>query len=128
SRTPLAHRKAEEEVRIAAALARLDVDWSAGERLPGARLVTTFTTDKPGNKVLAGEPLMVRGTVTNTGTAPAYQVHARARTDDWSFDGTELPFGRIDPGQSHTFTAFVNVPASAGSRVDRLDWDVSSAG
>jgi hypothetical protein len=128
SKALLVRRKTEEEMRIAAALARVGVDWSLGEPQPGARLVTTFTTDKPANKVLAGDSLTIRGTATNTGTAPAYQVHARARSDDWSFDGTELPFGRLDPGQSQTFTAYVDIPANAGSRVDRLDWDVTSVG
>jgi len=124
----LARRKTEEDLRIAAALARLGVDWSVGEPQAGARLVATFTTDKPGNRVLAGETLALRGTVNNAGTAPAYRVHARVRSDDWSFDETELPFGRIDPGQSHTFAALVSIPASASARLDRLDWDVTSAG
>src|SRR5262249_29720412 len=91
-------RKGEEEQRIVAALGKLNIDWTAAAaRAPGAHLVTTVTTDKQGNKVLAGDTIAITGTVTNTGSAPAYRVEAVAKNDDWSFEGTELVFGKIDP-------------------------------
>jgi carboxyl-terminal processing protease len=121
-------RKAEEEARIAGALARLHIDWSVGAKLAGARLTANITTDKPGNKVPAGETIAITGQVTNNGTAPAYQVHARARNDNWTFEGTELVFGRIDPGQSKTFTAYVKTPKDLETRVDELEWEFTEAG
>jgi carboxyl-terminal processing protease len=124
----LAHRKAEEEAKIAAALGKLGIDWSVGPAQPGAHLVAHITTDKPSNKVTAGEVIAIQGSVTNNGTAPAYQVHARGKNDDWTFEGVELVFGRVDPGQTRNFTAYVKVATDAETRVDQVEWDFTEAG
>ncbi len=127
TRAFLSRRKMEEEARIAAKLAKLGVDWTAGPKIPGARLVANITTDKAGNKVVAGDVIAIQGTVVNQGTQTAYQVHARARNDDWAFEGTELVFGRIDPGQSKSFTAFVKTGKDAETRIDQLEWEFTEA-
>ena len=118
----IARRKGEEEGRIASALSKLGVDWAAGKSA-GAHLQATVTTDKPGNKVKAGEIMAIVGTVTNTGSAPAYQVHARAKSDDWAFDGLELVYGKVDPGQHKSFTAWVKLPKDVDTRMDDITWE-----
>jgi carboxyl-terminal processing protease len=123
-------RKAEEEARVAAALGKLGIDWSQAQAQaqgkPGAKLTAVVTTDRPGNKVLAGDTIAITGSVTNSGAAPAYQVHGVAG-NDWAFEGTELVFGKIDPGQTRTFTAYVKVPKATDSRVDELSWSFLTA-
>src|SRR5262249_23887996 len=119
----LAQRKGAEEQKIAGALAKLNIDWSTGPRVTGARLVAHITTDKPQNKVTAGDAIAVTGTVTNSGTAPAYQVHARAKNDDWTFEGAELVFGKIDPGQTKPFTAYIKTAKDAETRIDQVEWE-----
>jgi carboxyl-terminal processing protease len=119
----LVARKAAEEQKIAGALAKLNIDWSTGPKGAGARLVAHVTTDKPQNKVTAGDVIAVTGTVTNSGTAAAYQVHARAKNDDWTFEGAELVFGKIDPGQTKPFTAYIKTAKDAETRIDQIDWD-----
>ncbi|HKA87543.1 MAG TPA: MXAN_5808 family serine peptidase [Haliangiales bacterium] len=118
----VARRKAEEEARIAGALGKLELDWTAGKP-GGAHLTAQVVTDRPGNKVKAGDVVGITGTVTNTGASPAYQVHARASSDDWVFDGTELVFGKIEPGAKKSFTMYVKVPKDANSRFDEVAWD-----
>jgi carboxyl-terminal processing protease len=122
AKTFVARRKAEEEAKIAGALAKLEVDWSAGKP-GGAHLSATFVTDKQGNKVKAGDVVGITGTVTNTGGAPAYQVHARAQSDDWVFDGRELVFGKIEPGAQKSFTVYVKLPQDANTRFDEIGWE-----
>ncbi|MBI4509314.1 MAG: PDZ domain-containing protein [Deltaproteobacteria bacterium] len=121
-------RRAEEEEKISAALAKLGIDWTVGPKTSGTKLVASFTTDRDGNKVLAGEAIAVTGVVTNHGTAPAYRVHGYMKSDDYSFEDTELVFGRIDPGASRSFTAYIKVPMSAATRVDEIDMVFSEAG
>jgi carboxyl-terminal processing protease len=130
----LARKNVEEEGKISAALARLGVDWStapagaAKVAVSGPRLVAHVTTDKAQNKVAAGDVIAITGQVTNSGSMPAYQVHARAKNDDWTFEGVELAFGKIDPGQTRSFTAYVKTPKDAETRTDQLDWDFTEAG
>ena len=116
----VAQRRATEEQRLEQALAKLKIDWSNHAVTAGARLSLAVTTDKA--SYAAGETIAITGTVTNTGTSPAVQVHAAARSSDWVFDGTELVFGKLEPGTSRTFTASVQCPADAASRIDSLAW------
>jgi carboxyl-terminal processing protease len=121
-------RKGEEEARISSALAKLGIDWTVGARAAGQpRLVAHIRSDKPENRVKAGEEIAITGQVTNSGTSPAYQVHARARNDDWSFEGAELVFGRVDPGQTKSFTVRLRVPQDAETRIDELQWEFTEA-
>jgi carboxyl-terminal processing protease len=121
-------RKTEEEAGIGAALAVLGIDWNTAASSAGAKLSAQITTDHAGNRVNAGDVLAITGTVTNTGTAPASRVHGFAKTDDYTFEYTELAFGRIDPGQTRTFTTYVRVPRDAEDRVDDIRWEFTEAG
>ncbi len=125
----VAAKRTEEEGRIAAALAKLGIDWSAGKNAGATKpkLVATFATDKPQNLVNAGQVVAITGTVTNSGDGTAYQVHASADSDDWSFEGTEMLFGKLAPGESRTFTQYVKVDKDAVSRVDTLEWKFTEA-
>jgi carboxyl-terminal processing protease len=124
----VAARRVEEEGRVAAALGKLGLDWSVGKPSTGApKLSVTFSTDKQNNAVNAGDVVAVTATVKNDGDAAAYQVHATAKTDDWGFDGTELVFGKVDPGQSRSWTTWVKVDKASVSRVDALNWEFAEA-
>ena len=123
----LAKRRVDEEQRIATALAKLGIDWSTGPRTPGAKLVAHVSTDKQGNRVTAGDVIAITGQVTNAGTAPAYQVHAVAKNDDWTFEGAELVFGKIDPGQTKTYTTYMKTLKESETRTDQLEWSFSEA-
>lgn len=108
-----------EETRLAAALGKLGIDWRAGPAKP-TQLVATFAVDKP--RIMAGDTFTITGTVRNTGTAPAFQVRARAKTDDEAFDGAELVFGKIEPGATRTATVQLQTVKSAAPRAHSIQW------
>jgi carboxyl-terminal processing protease len=120
-------RHQDEEGRIGGALSKLGVDWSTGPKMGVPKLAATFTTDQPDNKVKAGETIAITGTVRNEGTGPAYRVHAVMKTDDYAFDDTEFVFGKIEPGQSATFTTHVRVPVHAITRIDHIRFEFTEA-
>jgi carboxyl-terminal processing protease len=65
--------------------------------------------------------------VKNDGTAPAWRVHARIQADDYVFEDTELPFGKLGPGESKTFATKIKLPKDAVDRLDRLTLEVREA-
>jgi carboxyl-terminal processing protease len=124
----VAAKRVEEEGHIAAALGKVGVDWTVAKNAGASKpkLAATFTTDKP-TGVTAGDVVAITGTVTNSGDGTAYQVHAAADTDDWGFDGTELAFGKIAPGETRTAVAYVKVDKDAVARMDTLAWKFTEA-
>ncbi len=123
----LARRRAAEDKKLAAALAKLGVDWAApvaGE--PPARLAAAVSLD-PTGALSGGSLVTVTGKVTNTGAGPAYRVHLRAHADDRVFDDAELVFGKIAPGETRTFSTRVEVAKDSIARVDRITFDVAEA-
>ena len=120
--------RAEEEKKLIAALGTINVDWSgpvvadAGK----ANLEVALTTT-PSQHVKAGDIVDVTATVKNTGTAPAYRVLSRLQGDDPVFEDSELPIGKVGPGETKTFTAKMQVPKDALDRVDRLGLEVREA-
>jgi carboxyl-terminal processing protease len=116
--------RGEEEKKLVAALGTIGIDWAGADKPEtGASLDVSIAT-LPKGKVKAGEIVSVIATVKNTGTAAAYRVLPRIHTDDNVFDDTELPIGKVAPGETKTFTAKVKVPKDAFDRVDRLGLEV----
>ncbi len=124
----VAQKRVEEEGRIGAALGKVGVDWSVARNAGSAKpkLAATFSTDKA-TGVSAGDVIGITGSITNSGDGAAYQVHASAETDDWTFDGTELAFGKVAAGETRTFTAYVKVDKDAVARMDTLKWKFTEA-
>jgi carboxyl-terminal processing protease len=116
--------RGEEEKKLVAALATIGIDWAGADKPEvGANLDVSIAT-LPKGTVKAGDIVSVTATVKNNGTAPAYRVLPRIHTDDNVFDDTELPIGKVAPGETKTFTAKVKVPKDAFDRVDRLGVEV----
>jgi carboxyl-terminal processing protease len=114
-------RSAEEQQRVAQKLKELGVDWTpVGSSGPPPSLTATITTDRPNNEVAAGETITFKMAVTNKGPGVAGQVRATLKCDDFLFDGRELVFGRIKPGETRTFSVPVKVGKDALSRTDPL--------
>ena len=113
----------EERTRIAEALHKLGVDWSPVGNGPAPRLEGVLVADKA--EVGAGDTINLTAKITNRGAGTAGQVRATLKGDDPFFDGRELVFGRIKPGETRTFTVPVKLPKDAITRVDPLTLDVS---
>jgi carboxyl-terminal processing protease len=120
--------RADEEAKLVAELAKIGVDWSApATGTTGAASLEVSLATSPTGTVKAGQEISVTATVKNSGAAAAYRVLARVRADDGVFDDTELPVGKVGPGETKTFTAKLKMPDDAYDRMDRLSVEVREA-
>ncbi|MBA2542568.1 MAG: PDZ domain-containing protein, partial [Deltaproteobacteria bacterium] len=123
----VARLRADEERKLIAALTGIAVDWSpvvAQNEQPN--LDVTLTT-VPAGKAKAGDVVSVTTSVKNTGTGTAYRVLSRLHTDDSVFDDTELPIGKIAPGETKTYTTKLKVPKDAVDRVNHITVEIKEA-
>jgi carboxyl-terminal processing protease len=117
--------RSEEEKKLVAELSRLGVDWSAPVAEAGTANLEV-SLQAPQN-VKAGDVVSVTATVKNTGQGTAYRVLPRVHSDDNVFDDTELPVGKVAPGETKTFTAKLRVPKDSLDRKNRLSVEVKEA-
>jgi carboxyl-terminal processing protease len=111
--------RGEEDKKLAGALEKMGVDWSAGPASPPAGQVqVSLTTPGSDHKVAAGNTVKIRGTVKNVGTAPVYRVHALLSSENPYFDENEMVFGKIAPNESKSFDLVVKVAKATLTRTD----------
>ncbi|HEU4729311.1 MAG TPA: MXAN_5808 family serine peptidase [Kofleriaceae bacterium] len=124
----VASARGEEEKKLVAALQAIGVDWSAPASAAGPKpnLDVAISTSPTGH-VAAGDIVTVTATVKNTGAEPAYRVLSRIQGDDPVFEDTELPIGKVGPGETRTYTTRLQIPKDALDRVDRLGVEVREA-
>jgi len=90
----------QENEKVERDLEKLGVDWSVG-RDEGPSKVRVLATTSAGDKpVQAGEPLSIEVQVTNEGKHTLYQLRATTSSDNGLFDGRELVFGKLAPGET----------------------------
>ncbi|HLL23539.1 MAG TPA: MXAN_5808 family serine peptidase, partial [Kofleriaceae bacterium] len=118
--------RGEQEKLLVAELGKIGVDWSAPAAgdVGAANLEVSLQTAP---NVKAGDIVTVTATVKNVGTAPAYRVLPRVHADDSVFDDTELPVGKVAPGETKTFAAKLRVPKDSLDRKNRLGIEVKEA-
>ena len=128
ARSLVAKQRTDQEKKLADALSKLTVDWSAppSSQAEAPKLTATMSLS-PDKRVDAGSEVTLTGTVKNDGTGPAWRVHARVVADDPVFEDTELVFGKIGPGETRTFTTRLKLPKDAADRVDRLSFTFTEA-
>lgn len=119
--------RAEEEKKLIAALNVVGVDWTVAQAGAGKANLDVSVAVAPSAKVKAGDLVTLTASVKNTGSEPAYRVLSRIQGDDPVFEDTELPIGKILPGETKTFTTKLQVPKDALDRVDRLGVEVREA-
>ena len=111
----------QENEKVVRDLEKLGIDWSVGadEGPSKVRVVAkTSSGDKP---TRAGDPLSLRVEVTNEGKHPLYQVRATTRSDNRWFEGRELVFGKLAPGQTRSWTTTLgHCVTEDGKRVCRV--------
>ena len=99
----------EEMGKVATDLKQLGYDWSATD--PGTlgptkdQYEVKVETNRPGDRVKAGEAMELKVTVKNTGTEPIYQLRGLTTAESSYYDRKELIFGKVEPGKSKTATA-----------------------
>lgn len=92
---------------ISGDLEKMGINWEApgpdsGDGPKASDFEVEVKTDRPGNKVKAGDPMQLEVTVTNNSTLPAYRLRATTKSDSGYWDEKELIFGKIDPGKTKT--------------------------
>ncbi len=123
AKTMVAETKAAELAKVTTELRAMQVDWSDAPSDVAAATPTTPPTPNPNvdvkvetvlptksglvpsTEVTAGEPMQLRITATNKGTATLYRLNAVTTSDDPMFDNKELIFGKLEPGKSRTAMA-----------------------
>jgi carboxyl-terminal processing protease len=122
--------RADEEKKLVAALQTISVDWTAPPATPaptGKPSLEVSVTTSPSGRAVAGDIVTLTATVKNTGAEPAYRVLSRIQADDPIFEDTELPIGKVGPGETRTFATKLQIPKDALDRVDRLGVEVREA-
>lgn len=97
----------------------LGVNWS--EQQANINKPNLQTTVNPSQvKLNAGETGKVTINVTNKGSQTLYRVIAMTESDNPILDEKEIPFGKIEPGQTRSWTTHFDVPKWAYSRNDKV--------
>jgi carboxyl-terminal processing protease len=105
-------RKAEVD-KVADELRGMGIDWSdapadvpaAATPTPPGGVEVKVETDRANNEVAAGEPMNLKLTVTNHGSATLYRLFAKTKSENPMFDKKDLVIGKLEPGKSRTATA-----------------------
>jgi carboxyl-terminal processing protease len=119
--------RAGEDKKVALALEKLGVDWSAGAATgPAPQLQLSLQALGADPKMVAGTVAKIRGVVKNVGTSPAFRVRAVLDSDNPIFDENEMVFGRIGPGESKSYDMSVKIPASSFTRTDEIKATLST--
>ncbi|MGR3309216.1 MAG: MXAN_5808 family serine peptidase [Candidatus Brocadiales bacterium] len=103
---------------IVEALSAQDIDWSAGESSGVPEPTTRFVLDK--SKVKAGDKVVLTVEVTNEGDAPLYRLWAATECKNPRFDKLEFILGKIEKGQTRSYSTTVELPQSAIDRKDAI--------
>ncbi|HJK96798.1 MAG TPA: MXAN_5808 family serine peptidase [Polyangiaceae bacterium LLY-WYZ-14_1] len=101
--------QAEEMDRAVKELRQLGIDWSEGTDAGPSEVDVRVQTNRPNDRGKAGEPFELQVTVTNRGANPLYQLRAKTKSDYRLFDGRELVFGKLAPGQTRTWSTTLGV-------------------
>lgn len=125
---PVLERIRGEEMRhVVDDLRGVGVDWADGSDQGASPVHVEVSTSATDNVGTAGEPFDLRVRVTNQGTSPLFQLRATTDADFGLFDGRELVFGRLDPGQTREWsTTLGRCETENERRVCRLPRNLSN--
>lgn len=112
--------QSEQMVTIQERLRNRNVDWSLGENVIQP-VTLAVTTDRPDNRFEAGESIALTVTATNDGDRPLHRVRAVSTSAYDLFHDHEFPFGRLEPGESRSWTVDVEVPIEDPTRYEDIE-------
>jgi len=123
----LKRRQAAEEGRLTEHLREMGVDWSDGKNPSKPRLEVRVRVRPAkqdgapaGDTLVAGGSARVEVEVKNTGRAPVFRIHGRLLSAIRTIAGTELAFGKIEPGRSVKRSATLRLPKSTAATGDDI--------
>lgn len=98
----IAEANARELNRAVAELRKLGIDWSVGPDEGETEFEVVANTSAPVGT--AGQPFELKVKVTNKGKAPVYRLRAETKSDYQLFNGRELVFGKLAPGETREWS------------------------
>jgi carboxyl-terminal processing protease len=100
---PVIQEAGERELnRAASELKKLGVDWTVGNDAGPSEIRAEATTSL--EKGVGGQPFDLKVKVTNTGKAPLFRLRAETTSDYPLFNGRELVFGKLSPGETREWS------------------------
>lgn len=118
-------KQKQERSKLIAALRKLGIDWSLKESSPSS--ITAQASILYADKLTAGEKNELEIQVTNTGSAPIYQLLATTRSDFAPLNQKDLAMGKIAPGQTIRRTLSFKIPKNYSTRTDDVKIEFEDA-
>ncbi len=106
-------------------LAQYDVDWAKGPTPESPEVDFEMSTSNDGDAIRAGDNVTLEATLTNEGDEPIYQVKAISESSLNALDDLEFLFGRIEPGESRTWSVDTKVPKETKTRHELIRFQIS---
>jgi len=111
----------EEGKKIQTALAGIGIDWSLAPADGKPQAAVTFNIQSTAGQVLkAGEEVKLELQVHNIGKAPFYQLIASTESENFMLKNREFIFGKLNPGETKSWTVPIKVPAASLRREDKV--------
>lgn len=116
--TPVIQGAQEREMKLAEAeLRQLGIDWTVGPDAGPSKVTARARLSTETAK--AGEPLELTVALTNEGDKPLYQLRGVTKSDNRLFAERELVFGRLEPGETRSWTTTLGVCRKGAKRKGR---------
>lgn len=109
-----------EEKKIALALQKLDIDWSAGTGTGTVKTNASFSSNPINRRAKAGDKITLTIHVANVGEAPLYQVRGISSSKNGLFDKLEFILGKIDTGSTKSYSTTIEIPKFSLDREDEV--------
>ncbi len=117
---------ADETAKLIERFAEVGVDWSGGEARGTPRAKVSMEVGNPDGKLSVGDRTPVTLTVTNVGDGPFVRLRAMAESE--LIDGREFLFGRIEPGQSRSWSIQLEPGLGMNARTDEVTFHFYAEG
>lgn len=115
-----------EENKIVDKWRNMGVDWSVRKvKNENPSLAVTVSPAIP--RTNAGDKLKVNVEIENTSAKPLYRVMATTRSENLVFEGKELIFGKLDPGEKKSWSTTFEIPKWMLTRDDIVTLEFEDA-
>ncbi len=106
-------------------LGELDIDWSEGATPQDPSYELEIESSAHGESFPAGETVELTASLTNRGSETLYRAKALTRSASPQLRHREFIFGRVEPGETKSFTVEVDIPEDSRDRHDRIEFALS---
>lgn len=119
--------KEEQESQITDALKALNIDWTESSSASISSSSADISFEK-GDTLQAGDEYKLTLTVKNTGSQPLYRVRAQTKSDNPLFQDLEMFIGKVNAGESKSYTLPIKIPKESFSRTDNIEYSIFEDG